>query len=249
MKINEKEYYDKVNNWSFSEFDIVSEKYTDWNMYEILNKVTNKNSKILNLGTGGGEKLLKYFPETMEILGTDYSEEMIKTANNNLLLSKRKNITFKVMDNLNMNVTDNYYDVVVARNTKTDPKQIYKCLKRNGILIIHGVDKYDCYELKMIFGKGQGENDKKPISIIDFQNVFNANFRDITLVPLHVIEYFKDKDSFYNFLLKVPIIDDFDDDFKQTKLDSFKLDLYIKRNTTSKEIRLVRKYYGITARK
>ena len=42
---------------------------------------------------------------------------MIETANKNLLKSGRKNISFKVMDNLKMDTPDNYFDVVTSINT------------------------------------------------------------------------------------------------------------------------------------
>ena len=63
-------------------------------MYEILKNNCNILSKVLDLGTGGGEKVLANFPEAQEIIATDFSEEMIKTANYNLENSNRKNITF-----------------------------------------------------------------------------------------------------------------------------------------------------------
>ena len=34
-----------------------------------------------------------------------------------------------------MDTKDDYYDVVVARNTITDPKQIYKTLKKDGLKV------------------------------------------------------------------------------------------------------------------
>ena len=253
--MKEKEYYEKIKNWSFDEFNIKSEKLTNFDMYKILRNITNKESKILDLGTGGGEKLLKYFPDVKEILGTDYSEEMIKTANKNLLKSDKKNITFRVMDNLKMNTPNEYYDVVVARNTVTAPNLIYKTLKKDGYLIIHGVDKYDCYELKLIFGKGQAINDLKPISIIDYENVLSAGFKDVELIPIHTREYFKDKETLKKFLLKVPIIEDFSEENNDNKnyytksIDNEKLDYYISRNTYQKGIRLIRRYYGIIAKK
>ena len=80
---------------------------------------------------------------------------MIKTANNNLKQSRRKNITFKQMDNLDMNTPDNYFDIVVARHTCINAKQIFKTLKQNGVLLLRGVDKLDCWQLKRLFGKGQ----------------------------------------------------------------------------------------------
>ena len=148
MKDFEYEFYEKVNNWDFSYFDIKEEKLTNWDMYEILKNNVNKKSKILDLGTGGGENLLEKFPVVSEILGTDYSKEMIETAKKNLKKSGRKNIEFRVMDNLNMDTKEEYFDAVVARNTVTDPKQIYKTLKNGGLLIIRGVDKLDCWDLK-----------------------------------------------------------------------------------------------------
>ena len=91
---NEKEleYYEGIKDWNFDMFQIESESLTTWDMYEILNKLSNKKSKILDLGTGGGEEVLKSFPECKEILGTDFSNGMIETANKNLVNSGRKNI-------------------------------------------------------------------------------------------------------------------------------------------------------------
>lgn len=43
-------------------------------------KRATKKSRILDLGTGGGEILIDEFPEALEIVGTDFSPEMIKTA-------------------------------------------------------------------------------------------------------------------------------------------------------------------------
>ena len=164
------------------------------------------------------------------------------------------------MNNLKLDFEDEYFDVVVARNTVINAKEIMRVLKPGGFLIVHGVDMYDCYELKKIFGKGQAYNDTTPISIIDFNDIYNAGFKDIELVPLHEREYFKNEVLFYKFLLKVPIINDFSEeaennddtevlDFYSNDLDKNLLSKYIERNTYDKGIRLIRRYYGITARK
>ena len=52
----------------------------------------------------------------------------IETANKNLITSQRKNITFRVMDNLKMDTPDNYFDLVTARHTITDPNPKIKVL-------------------------------------------------------------------------------------------------------------------------
>ncbi|MBP5261543.1 MAG: methyltransferase domain-containing protein [Clostridiales bacterium] len=235
------DYYERLANWSFDEFGIHTESLTDWDLYAILKSLASKDSAILDLGTGGGEKLLANFPDCAEILGTDYSPQMIATACRNLAKSGRTNISFKVMDNLSMDISADHFDIVVARHTITDPAQIYRCLKPGGHLLIRGVDKYDCWGLKMIFGSGQGFHDATPVSISDYERVLAAGFEDVELVPIHEREFFRDREVFKEFLTKVPILDGEPDDAL--------LDAYIERNIINGQIRLLRNYYGLTARK
>ena len=246
--MKEKEYYEKIKKWDFNDFSIESEELTDWNLYEMLEKLADDDSRILDLGTGGGEKLLAFYPKCLEIVGTDYSEKMIETAKKNLERSGRCDVKFRVMNNLEMDVLGDYFDIVVARHTITDPKQIYKCLKKGGYLLIQGVDKADCWSLKMMFERGQGYDDVKPQSLVDYENVINAGFKDIELVPLHVREYFNDERSFKRFLNTVPIINDFSNR-DCSLLDEDLLDKYIVENTYNGKILLLRRYYGIVAKK
>ena len=243
--MKELEFYEKIKNWDFSMIKYVEESLTDWNLYDLLRLYATPQCKVLDLGTGGGERVLRYFPECKEIIATDYSKEMINTANDNLKKSGRKNIVFKVMDNLNMNTPNNYFDIVVARHTCIDAKQIYDTLKPGGKLLLRGVDMLDCWSLKLLFGRGQGFNDKKPISLIDYENILNAGFKSVELVPIHIREYYKTKEDLVALLLKTPIINDFSD--TNTLLEEEKIDKYIKENTTEKGILLIRRYYGITA--
>ena len=254
MNNNELDYYNRIKNWDFSKISYEVESLTNWDMYKILNEKTTKNSRILDLGTGGGEKVINKFPEALEIVGTDFSQQMIKTAKENLKKSNKKNIKFKVMDNLNMDTPDNYFDIVVARHTCIDAKQIYKTLKKDGLLLLRGVDKLDCWQLKRLFNRGQAFNDIKPISQIDYENILDAGFRNVELIPIYDREYFKTKDDLLALLLKTPILDNFSEENENTSLikkdiDMQKLDEYIRNNTTDKGILLRRRYYGITANK
>ena len=58
-----------------------------------------------------------------------------------------------------------------------------------------------------------------------------------------------------SLLKKIPIIDDFSEEFGDNKdyyspdIDDQLLDKYIEENTYDGKIRLLRRYYGITARK
>ena len=242
MKTKEYKFYNELKNWDFSQIKYEEEYLTNWDIYEILKKNSNLQSKVLDLGTGGGEKVLTQFPDAAEILATDYSEQMIKTAKQNLSKTNKNNITFRQMDNLKMDTPNDYFDIVVARHTCIDAKQIYNTLKPNGMLILRGVDKLDCWQLKKIVGQGQGYNDNKPISFIDYENILDAGFKKVELIPIHVREYYKSKEDLIALLLKTPILNDFSDIKNLSKVDE-----YIESNTTEKGILLIRRYYGITA--
>lgn len=249
--MKELDFYQSVKNWDFSMINYTCDNLTNWDMYEELNNTVTRDSKVLDLGTGGGEKVLEFFPDCEEILGTDFSSEMVETARKNLIKRGRKNISFRVMDNLNMDTPKDYFDVVVARHTCIDAKQIYDTLKKDGKLILRGVDKLDCYGLKLMFNKGQAFFDAKPISVIDYENIIKAGFRHIELIPIHVREYYRSKEDLLALLFKTPILMDFSEEGENEDLkidfDLNILDRYIEENTTEKGILLIRRYYGIVA--
>ena len=252
--MSEKDFYNKVKNWDFSMINYEKESLTDFDLYDLLKENTNSSSRLLDLGTGGGEKVLKYFPDCAEIIATDFSEEMINTANESLKRSGKNNITFRTMDNLNMDTPDEYFDVVVARHTCIDAKQIYKTLKNGGKLLLRGVDKLDCWQLKRLFGKGQSYFDEKPISVIDYENILDAGFKHVELIPIHVREFYKTKEDLMALLLKTPILMEFseveeNDNLELKGIDEKLIDKYIEENTFEKGILLIRRYYGIIATK
>ena len=253
MKTNEHDYYSDLDNWSFEDINYTSEVFTNWIYEEEIKKRLNEDSRVLDLGTAAGEKVLKYYPVCTEILATDYSKEMIKTALVNLEKSGRKDITFRVMDNLHMETKANYYDLVTARHTVIDPKQIYKTLKPGGKLIVRGVDKLDSWQLKRAFNYGQAYNDTKPISLIDYEAILDAGFKEVELIPLHVIEYYKTKEDLYALLIKTPILNDMSEtqnqEYERKTIETDLFEEYVKENTTDKGIKLIRRYYAIIAKK
>ena len=251
MENKEYEYYNKIKNWTFDDINYETENYTLWDYIEEIKKHVQPSSKVLDLGCAAGEKILKYYPDCSEILGTDFSEEMIKSANENLKASGRKNISFRVMDNLKMDTKDNYFDVVTCRHTVIDARMIFKTLREGGHLILRGVDKMDSWALKRLFKRGQAYNDQKPISQIDYENILDAGFQDVELIPLHVVEYYKTKEDLLKLLLKVPILIDCSEETgmfeKDVKIDLKLFEKYVEENKTEKGIKLIRRYYGITA--
>jgi hypothetical protein len=104
-----------------------------------------------------------------------------------------------------------------------------------------------------MFNKGQAFNDIKPISVVDYENIINAGFKDVELIPIHIREYYKTKGDLLALLVKTPILEDFskingNSNFDENKtIDDKILDKYIDENRTEKGILLIRRYYGIVA--
>lgn len=248
----EKEFYEKVANWDFSQIKYETIKKTKWDFYEEISKYTNENSLCLDLGTGGGEKILAMYPEVRLVIGTDFSSKMIQTANTNLAGSKRNDVRFAQMNNLKLKFPNGLFDVVTARHTVINACELYRVLKPKGIVIIQGVDKDDCLQLKKIFNRGQAFNDEKAISQIDYENLINSGFEIIKKVKIDEEEYYKTKEDLLALLLKTPILDDFsnsENNYDKIPIEQNLLDSYIKNNKLQKGIKLNRLLYGIVAQK
>ena len=254
MQTKEHEYYEKIGNWNFEQIKYKTEKQTNWDFYEKIKEYTNKDSICLDLGTGGGEKVLKYYPEVGKIYATDFSGEMIKTAKENAKMYPNRNVEFLQMDNLENTFPDKMFDLISARHTVINAKQIYNVLKDDGIFIIEGVDQKDCWELKELFGRGQAFHDKTPISRIDYEDLKDAGFTKIELIEINENEYYETEENLLALLLKTPILDDFseEDNNKFTHRKEIETDLfnkYANEYRTEKGILLKRVLYGIVAKK
>ena len=243
----ENDFYSKQGNWDFSQikYETIYNPENEFDFYTMIKKYSNPNSLCLDLGTGGGENLLKFYPEVGYIIAIDNSKEMIETANKNLKFYKDKKVKFVIGNNLNLNFPNNLFDLVSARNTISDPRQVFNILKEGGAFIIQGVDTKDCWELKEYFKRGQSYNQKEIFSEMEYKAFDNVGFKSVKLYPILFTEYYESKKELLKLLLKAPIINDFDSNNNIIEDDI--LDEYIKTHQTNKGIELKRVYYGILA--
>ena len=254
MQESELKYYEKIGNWDFSQIKYAVESLINWDFYEKIKENTNEKSLCLDLGTGGGERVLKNYPNVGMVIATDFSEEMVKTARENAKRYVNKRVKFTKMDNLEMNFPKETFDLISARHTVIDAKQIYDLLVPGGVVAIRGVDKKDCLEIKALFGRGQAYKDEMAISEKDCLDLKEAGFEIIEKVEILQNEYYETEEDLMALLLKTPILDDFSEiennDFEHRKIIEKDLfDEYVKRYKTEKGILLKRVYYGIIAKK
>jgi len=103
-----------------------------------------------------------------------------------------------------------------------------------------------------MFDGGQGYSDVNPISLIDYNSIIDAGFKEIELIPIHIREYYKTKEDLLALLYKTPILADFSEEkrnFEKEIINTEILDNYISKNTYERGILLIRRYYGIVAKK
>lgn len=254
MQENELKYYEKTKNWDFSYIKRKTEKLTDWDFYEKIKENTTRKSLCLDIGTGGGERVLKKYPEVGMIIATDFSKEMLKTAKENQKQYPEKRVKFTYMDSREMKFPQETFDLISARHTVINAEQIHECLVKGGKLIIEGIDKEDCQEIKEIFKRGQAYNDKIAISEQDYLDLVKAGFKKIERVQIVENEYYNTEQYLMALLLKVPIIDDFseinNEKFEhRTIIEKDLFDEYVRKYKTEKGILLKRRLYGIIAEK
>jgi len=247
-KEKEKEYYSQQKNWDFSKikYTTIYNPENEFDFYTMIKKYSNQSSLCLDLGTGGGENLLRYYADVGYIIAIDNSKEMIETANQNLKLYNNKKVKFVVGDNLDLKFPDNLFDLVSARNTNSDPKKVFNVLKKGGAFIIQGVDTKDCWDIKEYFKIGQSYDLKQNFSDIEYQGFNGVGFSSVKLFPILFTEYYESKEELLKLLLKAPIINDFDNNAND-KIEDDILDKYVKDHQTEKGIELKRVYYGILA--
>ena len=254
MQESELKYYERIGNWDFSQIKCKTETLTNWNYWEKIKENTNKKSLCLDLGTGGGEKALKNYSEVGMLIATDFSEEMIKTAKENAKRYPNKRVRFTKMNNLEMNFPKETFDLISVRHTIINAKQIYDCLAPGGIVVIRGVDKRDCWEIKELFGRGQAYNDEIAISEKDYQDLVEAGFKNVEKVKILQNEYYETEDDLMPLLLKTPILDDFSEIsgkgvIRRKIVEQDLFNEYVRKYKTEKGILLKRVLYGIVAKK
>lgn len=241
---NEKEFYDKIGSligWDFSMLKYELIDNSDFQYFDEINKKVTDESILLDIGTGGGEKLTRQISNGCLLkIGTDFSKEMIKVANEN---RKNNKIRFFQMDSERIEFPDNFFDIICARHTPFKFKEIVRLLNDNGTFFSEQIDEDDCKSLKELFGRGQGYNEK--IKLIDKlkEEAKQNKLKNIEFFDIIQREYYKTDNDLLFLLRNTPIIPDFGEE----KLDYEKFNEYVEKNKTEKGIFLERKLFGIKA--
>jgi len=243
---DEKEFYNKIGKtigWDFSKVNCELIDNNKFQYFKEINKVCDEDKILLDIGTGGGEKLLNNINSVRLIIGTDFSEEMIKKAKENA--KNKKNTRFVEMDSNKLKFPNDFFNIVCARHTPFCASEVYRVLEVGGFFISEQVDEDDCLKLKEIFRRGQGFDKEIKQREIDEKELRKENFSKVGFFDIIQEEYYKTEEDLLFLLNNTPIIPN----FGRESNDYEKFNNYVKNNISEKGIYLERKLYGVIVQK
>ena len=231
--------------WDFSKLQVVS-KGEKWKFYDVVVKKSPNNSNLLDIGTGGGRRILKVASHFKFVIGIDLSESMIHTANNNLKRSKERNTKFFVMDAFDLRFPNNSFDIASCRHSPFSLQEVFRVLKSGGIFLTQQVSEGDKLNIKQVFGRGQNFDVKDGTAKNKYvHKLKKSGFEKIEVFEYNAKEWYKTPKDLIFLLQNTPIIPG----FGKQKEDFVLLSKFIDRYTTDKGILTNSKRYMIVAKK
>ena len=123
-----------------------------WEYGEVVRRYLRPDSRVLDVGTGGGERFLELAPYFGEGVGTDISPAMISTARANLPPGLARRVSFEAMPAHDLRFSDASFDVVLNRHAPVDPDEIHRVLRPGGAFITQQVGSRNTANIHEVFG-------------------------------------------------------------------------------------------------
>ncbi|MGG4471234.1 class I SAM-dependent methyltransferase [Paenibacillus alvei] len=244
--MDELEFYDKVgkiNGWDFSKLNVISEGLK-WDFYEEVTKRCKSSDILLDVGTGGGENLLRIASSLLFLVGIDLSRGMIETAHSNYKMSKVLNVRFSQMSSDNLQFPSGFFDVISSCHAPFSSMEIARVIKNGGFFLTQQVCEADKLNLKEAFKRGQGfgevDGTLKERYIMELKS---AGFTEVQAFEYDANEYYQRAEDLIFLLKHTPIIPDFGQEEKDLDI----LGSFIENYRTEKGIRTNSKRFLIIA--
>ncbi len=248
-KEKSKQFYNeictKIDGYDFSSINVINEG-VKWYFYKEVKKLCDENSLVLDVGTGGGERFLKLANYVYLLVGIDISENMIKTAKNNLRNKSIENAFFCEMDSDQVKFPDGFFDIISCRLSYFNSLEVARLLAKDGIFITQQAGQDDKLNIKKFFGRGYNseirDNRSKKLLVNQLKE---AGFLEVKTLEYNATEYYKTKKDLLFILNNTPLLPD----FGKCKADLHKLNKFVNKFNTKKGIKTNLSRYMIIAKK
>ena len=230
-----KTFYAKVgqtNGWDFSRLNVTVED-ARWNFWSEVASRCKDGDLLLDIGTGGGEALLRMTDAALLLIGIDHSEAMIHTANRNREQSGRSNVRFLPMEASKLDFPERFFQVISCRHSEFNAAEVARVLADDGVFLTQQVGESDKSNLAQAFGRGKSGNAKRGTLMERYAaELKEAGFRQIDCRQYDAVEYYATAEDLIFLLKHTPIIPG----FGQTESDFQTLHRFIAEHQTPKGI-------------
>lgn len=197
--------------WDFSRIRDARDP-VPWDYEEVVRRYLRTTDRVLDIGTGGGERFLALAPEFSEGVGIDADPAQIQTARENLPPSVAQRVSFQLMNAQDLQYEDNSFDVVLNRHASVYPGEIARVLRPGGYFITQMVGPHNTRNICSSFGCGPG-GEYEPEPLQDLPSLVKGfEAQDCAVVAraeYDVGYYFLDVESLIFWLKAIPIPEDF----------------------------------------
>ncbi|QPC81762.1 class I SAM-dependent methyltransferase [Phototrophicus methaneseepsis] len=179
-----------------------------WDYEQVVVPYLSTHARVLDIGTGGGERLLKLLPLLGSAVGVDADEAMIQTAQANARSAQQYQLSFRVMRSEKLLFDDNAFDVVLCRHAPYDVGEVLRVLKPGAVFITQQVGWLNTANIYRAFGQRPQHNDgTDPYKM---GRRFKAAGCDVLVQASYDVPYrFLDVESLIFWLQAVPVPSDF----------------------------------------
>ena len=139
------------NGWDFSRMQTERDR-VPWEYLEIVPRYLRTTDAVLDIGTGGGEKLLTLSQYFERGIGIDPDPDMIRTARENGL--SQSNVSFEEMGAEDLGFPDAALDVVLARHAPIHVPEVTRVLKPGGYFLTQQIGAHNMANIRRAFRTG-----------------------------------------------------------------------------------------------
>jgi SAM-dependent methyltransferase len=201
------------HGWDFSRVRDARDP-VPWNYEEVVRRYLRATDRVLDIGTGGGERFLALAAEfgQGQGVGIDADPAQIQTARENRPPSVAERVSFRLMNARDLQHEEDSFDVVLNRHASVYPGEIARVLRPGGYFITQMVGPHNTRNICSLFGCGPGgKYELEPLQDLpSLIKGFEAHGCAIVArAEYDVGYYFLDVESLIFWLKAIPIPEDF----------------------------------------
>ncbi len=195
----------ELDGWNFSRVR-TSYDPIPWNYVDVVRQYLQPQSRVLDIGTGGGEFFFSLAPYLGEGIGIDQNPAMIDTAKRNQSALALKNISLLVLEASALQFEADEFDVVLLRHLRVYVSEVVRVLRKRGYFITQMVGQQSSLNILNAFGwtpESFGPDWWQTIAQLADQFQLHG-CRIIAQAEYNVPYWFCDLESFMFWLMSVP---------------------------------------------